>query len=159
MVGGKKNSLANSLLNALNQHNYCKYVHYLGLEEGYSRKEFWESKLPDKYWLNIGPVFKNKTINDNHVYDIFGCYLNDDTRTVCKNLASDVTKNLEYYQKALFIVTQMKSTTVASWLENQFLKEHCGDEWTVFCLSRLYNRHTMIHNKKHAWCTIEDGGD
>ena len=27
----------------------------------------------------------------------------------------------------------------------------------VFCLSHLYNRHTMIHSKKHAWCTIEDG--
>ena len=51
----------------------------------------------------------------------------------------------------------MKSTNVENWLEDQFLNEKRGDEWTVFCLSRLYNRHTMIHNKKHAWCTIKDG--
>ena len=91
-------------MNVLKPHRYCKYVHYLGIEEGYSRKEFWESKLPDKYWLNIGPVFKDKTIDDNHVYNIFGRYSNDDAKTVCKNLATDVTENLEYYQKVLFVV-------------------------------------------------------
>ena len=55
----------------------------------------------------------------------------------------------------------MKSTSVASWLEEeeQFLQEKRGDEWMVFCLSRLYNHHTMIHNKKHSWCTIEEGGN
>ena len=78
---------------------------------------------------------------------------------LCKNLAADVTENLEYYQKVLFVVTQMKSTNVASWLEEQFLQEKRGDEWTVFCLSRLYNCHTMINNKKHSWCTIEEGGN
>ena len=104
-------------------------------------------------------MFKDKTINDDHVYNIFGHYSNDDAKTVHKNLAADVTENLEYYQKALFIVMQMKSTNVASWLEEQFLQEKRGDEWTVFCLSRLYNHHTMIHNKKHSWCTIEEGGN
>ena len=145
-------------MNALNPYRYCKYVHYLGIKEGYSRKEFWERNLPDKYWLNIGPVYKDKTINDDHVYNIFGCYSNEDVKTVRKNLAADVTENLEYYQKVLFVVTQMKSTNVASWLE-QFLLEKQGDEWTVFCLSRLYNHHTMIHNKKHPWCTIKEGGN
>ena len=53
----------------------------------------------------------------------------------------------------------MKSTSVAEWLERQFLNDDRGDEWTVFCLSRLYNRHTMIHTKKHSWCTIEEGGN
>ena len=107
-----------TLMNAINHHRYCKYVHYLDLEEDYSCKEFWESKLPDKYWLNIGPMFKDKTINNDHVYHIFGHYSNNNARTIRKKLATDVTDNLEYYQKALFVVTQMKSTTVASWLEN-----------------------------------------
>ena len=80
-------------------------------------------------------------------------------KTVHKNLAADVMENLEYYQKVLFVVMQMESTSVTMWLEEQFLKESHSDEWTVFCLSMLYNRHTMIHNKKHAWCTIEEGGN
>ena len=54
---------------------------------------------------------------------------------------------------------QMKSTSVAEWLERQFLNDDHGDEWMVFCLSRLYNHHTMIHTKKHSWCTIEEGGN
>ena len=159
MVNSQDNSIARSLMNTINKHNYCKYVHYLGTEEGYSRKEFWESDLPNRYWLNIGPVFKDKTIDDDHVYTIFGRYSSDTAKTIHKNLAADVTENLEYYQQALFVVMQMKSTSVVEWLENQFLKDGRGDEWMVFCLSRLYNRHTMIHNKKHSWCTIEEGGN
>ena len=66
MASWRLNSLAGNLLNVLNKYMYCKYVHYLGVEDGYSRKEFWESNLPDKYWLNIGPMFKNKTTNDDN---------------------------------------------------------------------------------------------
>ena len=157
MATNVASSLAKSLYNALNKFQYCKYVHYLGLADGYSRQEFWNSDLLAKYWLNIGPVFKNNTIDNDHVFNIFERYSDDDAATVRRNLGADVTDNLDYYQKALFVVTQMKSNNVVNWLEDQFLNEKCGDEWTVFCLSRLYNQHTMIHNKKHSLCTIEEG--
>ena len=117
------NSLVKSLYNALNKHQYCKYVHYLRLAEGYSRQEFWDSKLPEKYWLNIGPVFKNHAIDNDHVFNIFGRSSDDEAATVRRNLAADVTDNLDYYQKAFFVITQMKSTYVENWLEDQFLNE------------------------------------
>ena len=82
-------------------------------------------------------MFKNHAIDNDHVFNIFGGYSDDDAATVRKNLAADVTENLDYYQKALFVVTQMKSTNVVDLLEDQFLNEKRGDEWTVFCLSRL----------------------
>ena len=126
-------------MNAIDKYNYCKYVHYLGTEDGYSRKEFWESDLPDKYWLNIGPVFKDKTIDEDHVYNIFRRYSSDSAKTVQKNLVADVTENLEYYERPFFVVTLMKSTSGAQWLERQFLYEDHGDEWKIFSLSRLYN--------------------
>ena len=40
-----------------------------------------------------------------------------------KNLVVDVTDNLNYYQKAFFVVAQIKSTNVVNWLEDQFLNE------------------------------------
>ena len=61
-------------------------MHDLGTEDGYSCKEFWESDLPNRYWLNIGPVFKDKTINDDHVYNIFGRYSSDSAKTVRKKI-------------------------------------------------------------------------
>ena len=81
MAESSENLIAESMMNSINKHNYCKYVHYLGIEEGYSRKEFWKSDLPNKYWLN----FKDKTIDNDHVYNIFGvlskssicCYTNE----------------------------------------------------------------------------------
>ena len=69
------------------------------------------------------------------VFEIFGRYSDDNVSTVCQNPAGDVVDNLEYYRRALFVVTQMKSTCVVFWTNGLLDKGEHADELAVFCLS------------------------
>ena len=48
----------------------------------------------------------------------------------------------------------MKETSLKDWLMRQTHRTMRGDEITVYALSKLYNRHTMIHTARKTWCTI-----
>ena len=48
----------------------------------------------------------------------------------------------------------MKELSLDEWLSKQQHKTTKGDEITIYILSHLYNRHTMIHTKKKPWFTI-----
>ena len=48
----------------------------------------------------------------------------------------------------------MKETSLEDWLNRQTHRTMRGDEITTYVLSKLYNRHTMIHTARKTWCTI-----
>ena len=95
--------------------------------------------------------------NKSAIYTIFGLYSNDSADTVCLNLLNEVTQsvnNFEFYESTGFVCLRMKELSLHEWLSKQQHKTMKGDEITVYILSHLYNRHTMIHTKKKPWFTI-----
>ena len=155
-------SISNALLTALNPHPFRKYVNYLGKEDGMSHSDFESSSLSEYYELDLSMCHIGKRLNANMLYEIFGSYSGQDGKTVRMLMLDEVTKNpgnLGYYECAGFICLTMKNLTLEEWLEQQVKSTVRGDEMSVYVLSHLFMRHTMIHTKNRAWCSILPSGN
>ena len=154
-------SIAGVLLNAMNPYPFGKYVNYLGLEDGMTRREFENSNLSDYYNLDLSHSHHRKRINNSMLYDIFGSYSNQDADTVRKIMIKEVTgdpSSLDYYGRAGFICLMMKGLTMEQWLEKQVSKNTRGDEMAVYILCHIFIRHCLIHTKNKSWCSILPSG-
>ena len=63
-------------------------------------------------------------------------------------------ENFEQYECAAYICLKMKETSLEDWLTRQTHRTMRGDKIAIYALSKLYNRHTMIHTARKTWCTI-----
>ena len=95
------------------------------------------------------------------LYGIFGQYSNQTADAVRLSMLNEVTQTKErfdFYESTGFVCLRMKELSLDEWLQQQYHKMVRGDELAAFILSKLFNRHTMIHTAKKPWCTIMPTG-
>ena len=63
--------------------------------------------------------------------------------------------NIAWYKSRANIPLSMKFVTIEKWLEAQKQRTVPGDEITVFVLSVIFRRHTIVFTKTKPWCTVE----
>ena len=93
----------------------------------------------------------------NMLYNIFGNYsqmTGDGVQLLLLREVGSSLQSFEQYECAVYICLKMKEISLEYWLTRQTHHMICGDEIAVYVLSKLYNRHTMIHTAKKTWCTI-----
>ena len=157
MAGAQAGSIAAALITAMNPHPFSRYVNYLGAEDGMTWRDFEMSVLSEYYNLDMSYCHRGKRLYPGMLYEIYGSYsgqTGDVVRDLMLNKATCSQANKDYYDRAGFICLQMKGLTFDEWLEQQVRKSSKGDEMSVYILSHLFMRHTMIHTKNKAWCSI-----
>ena len=91
------------------------------------------------------------------LYDIFGNHSQMTAGGVRLQLLQEVggsLENFKQYEQAAYICLRMKEISLEDWLTKQTQCMVRRDEISEYVLSKLYNRHTMIHTARKTWCRI-----
>ena len=79
-------SIANELLSTINQVPYKVIISALPLNVGISETLFPKTQLATKYKLDIHHWVDGSFMNPNALFEFFGLFSNDDSKTVRKNM-------------------------------------------------------------------------
>ena len=137
---------------------YKKCLCNLNDEDVISIEEFDNSELASRYWLDTKHCIagrKQNKINIQNLYEIFGSYTGHTSDEVRKMVIKEVNDNMKWYRSRANVPLSMKFVTIEKWLEAQKRRTVPGDEITVYVLSVIFRRHTIIFTKTKPWCTVE----
>ena len=71
-----------------------------------------------------------------------------------KELVKFVTNDIKHWSSVGGVFLGLRSTTIESWLEEMTEEYTKGDEFAIYILSVMHNRHTVIYTSHRSWCTI-----
>ena len=150
------NTITEELLHAIRLCDYCEYVTKLHKHEHFCPpKEFRESPYSQYYDLDTKICYIDRCINQNHVYDLFGDYSGLEAHKVKQFMLDEISKNYNWYSSHGRVILNFTNRDLSGWLEYHGKSNNVhADEICVYSLSHLYDRHTVIFNKNHPWCTI-----
>ena len=157
----KKKNIIEEIMDTVNRVAYRKCLRSINDSDIVSIEEFDKSDLAKDYWLDTSKCIsgrKQNKINNQNIYDVFGDYSNHSSDEVCKFAIKEVTDNQAWYRSRCTVALSMKFTTIEDWLKEQKKHSSPGDEISLFALSVIYRRHTIVFMKSQPWCTVEISG-
>ena len=149
------------LLNVTNM-EFASYASYISESDAVDVNDFPHSELYQRYWLDTSNCVKeyrrkNKSVkrmvNKSNIFDTFAHYCTLDTIELRKLIKEELTENIAWYEETSCICLRMKGLSLKAWKHNQELRSVAGDELTVFVLSVIFCKHTMIYTKTKPWTT------
>ena len=141
---------------------FASYASYISESDAVDVNEFPHSELYKRYWLDTSNCVmeyqrKNKSVkrmvNKSNIIDTFARYCTLSTSELRKLIKEELTENLAWYEETFSICLRMKGLSLKVWKKNQELRSVSGDELTVFVLSVIFRKHTMIYTKTKPWTT------
>ena len=73
-------------------------------------------------------------------------------------MVRQVKDNIGWYKDRSSVVLQMIDHEISNWINYMRRKGSRGNEIALYILSKLYDRHTVVLGRGHAWCTIRPTG-
>ena len=122
--------------------------------------EFKDSEWGAFYDLDMWICYTDRRINKNHMYDIFEDFSGTDGEEAKLTMLTEVGDNYDWYESRGRVVLNMQSRDLIGWLKYHLNnKTACADELSIYTLSHIYDRHTVILGRGQPWCTIRPTGD
>ena len=147
-------SVASELYSELSPYKFCRHISCLTKQDYLSLAKFHKSELGQRYWIDIRNVYKNHSINANHLYEYFGAF-SDHTSSEVREILSNLTDvNEKFYWSVGFVVLDMHGTSYKTWMESVGDETAYADELVLYSLCKLYDRHTMVYCNGRNWSTI-----
>ena len=153
-------SIANELLSTINQVPYKVIISALPSNIGISETLFPKTQLASKYKLDIHCWVDGSFMNPNALFEFFGMFSNDDSKTVRKNMLKYLGLHKKNGWKTCntlknsWIVLHMKELTAQEWADSMKKSDTAGDEIALHVLCRMYNHHCMVYTKMNIWTTV-----
>ena len=116
---------------------YRQAVEYLG-------PEFATRDDHARWQIDTSLTFRGKrckTLNPNLLFSIFGRYSGDEPRVVRALMIKWIKENRQAFDKATFIGMIGKDIEFDIWLLNMESPRTIGDEFALYALCKLFNRH------------------
>ena len=141
---------------------FASYASYISESDAVDVNDFPHSELYKRYWLDTSNCVmeyqrKNKSVkrmvNKSNIIDTFARYCTLSTCELRTLIKQELTENLAWYEETFSICLRMKGLSLKVWKKNQELRCVAGDELTVFVLSVIFRKHTMIYTKTRPWTT------
>ena len=158
----RKLSMADELLFNVSNIKYTNYCSYISESDSVEVNEFPQSALYLRYWLDTSICISEyervnkpvkRVINKSVILDTFAQYSTYSTAELRKMIKKEVETNWAWYEEVFGICLRMRMTPMKKWLHNQSLKSVPGDEMTIFVLSVIFRRHTIVYTKTRPWTT------
>ena len=102
-------------------------------------------------------LFKNKvvdtaTVRDGHlIYELYGD--GEEGEIVKEQVQTWICDNWQDVTRAVSTTLRAKETSFGSWFRSSE-ENRSPDELIVYCLSKMFKKHTVILNKSFAWSTL-----
>ena len=154
-------SLAAELLGSLQIYEYRKCIPFISPGSGISWAEFATREDHDRWQIDTSLTFKGKrceTLNPNLLFSIFGRYNGDEPQIVRALMIKWIKENRESFDKATFIGMIGKDIEFDIWLLNMESPCTIGDEFTLYTLCKLFNRHARVLTRGSTWHTVSIEG-
>ena len=162
MAVTRRMKIVEELLFNVKNMEFASYASYISESDAVDVNEFPHSELYKRYWLDTSNCVmeyqrKNKSVkrmvNKSNIIDTFARYCTLSTSELRKLIKEELTENLAWYEETFSICLRMKGLSLKVWKKNQELRSVSGDELTVFVLSVIFRKHTMIYTKTKPWTT------
>ena len=110
------------------------------------------------YWhVDTSLTFRGKrckTLNPDFLFSVFSRYSGDEPQIVCALMIKWILENCEQFDKATFIGMAGKDIELDQWLIDMESPRTIGDEFALFALCKLFNRHARVLNRGKTWYSI-----
>ena len=153
-------SIASELLLTINQVPYKVIISALPSNVGISETLFPKTQLATKYKLDIHRWVDGSFMNPNALFEYFGLFSNEDSKTVRKNMLKYLGLHKKNGWKMCntlknsWIALHMKGLTAQEWADSMKKGDTAGDEIALHVLCRMYNCHCMVYTKMNIWSTV-----
>ena len=155
-------SMADELLFNVSNIKYNSYCSYISESDAVEVNEFPQSALYLRHWLDTSICISEyervnkpvkRVINKSVILDTFAQYSTYSTAELRKMIKKEIETNWAWYEELFGICLRMRMTPMKKWLHNQSLKSVAGDEMTIFVMSVIFRRHTIVYTKTRPWTT------
>ena len=153
-----KMSLASELLHHVKKHDYNIVVPYLNPDTALSPQDMRQLKKimrqsgkyveMDKFYTRFGNE------KPDAIFEVFGNYCGKNGREVQEMMIDYAYKNRKTIEAEFQNALSAKSKDIGWWVIRQTSKKRAGDELTVYLLSKMFDRHSLIYTLKELWCTF-----
>ena len=153
--------LAAELLGSLQVYDYRKCIPYISIGSGISRAEYETRDDYNRWQIDTSLTFRGKkckTLNPDMLFSIFGRYSGDEPKVVRALMIKWIKDNHEAFDKATFIGMIGKDLDLDSWLLNMESTCTVGDEFALYALCKLFNRHARVITRGNTWHTVSVEG-
>ena len=153
--------LAAELLGSLQVYEYRKCIPYISIGSGISRAEYETREDYSRWQIDTSLTFRGKkckTLNPDMLFTIFGRYSGDEPKVVRALMIKWIKDNHEAFDKATFIGMIGKDLDLDIWLLNMESTRTVGDEFALYALCKLFNRHARVITRGNTWHTVSVEG-
>ena len=126
-----------------------------------SRADFSTRDNYNRWQVDMSLTFRGKhckTLNPDFLFNIFSRYSGDEPQTVRALMIKWIHENHEQFDKATFIGMAGKDLKLDQWLIDMESPRTIGDEFALFALCKLFNRHARVLNRGKTWHTVSIEG-
>ena len=150
-----ENQIAKELMSIISSFLYRRYVQCISSRDAVTPEDFAKKQLSQEYWIDQRRRYRGKLINSDYLFEHFGLFSSEDGWTVRKQMVGLVKHESNLYESVGRVVLNMRGCGIDDWLEELEDPNNPPDELMLYCLSRTYNRHTLVICKSRNWSTIE----
>ena len=157
MVG----SFAAKLLGSLQTYEYSKCIPYISPGSGIPHAQFATRDDHNRWQIDTSLTFKGKrckTLDPDLLFSIFGRYIGDEPHMVRVLMIKWINNNRQAFDKATFIGMIRKDVEFDTWLLNMESPRTIGDEFALYVLCKLFNRHARVLTMDNTWYTVSIEG-
>ena len=151
-------SMASELLNRVKKHNYNVVVPYLDPDTALNPRDVRSLKNimrqsgkhveTDKFYNRVG------TEKPDALFEVFGNYCGKNGTEVREMMIDYAYRNRRSLEAEFRNALSVKAKDFGWWILRQTNKKRSGDELTVYLLSKMFDRHSLIYTLKEPWCTF-----
>ena len=114
-----------------------------------------------RWQIDTSLTFRGKwytTLNLNLLFSIFSRYSGDEPHVVRALMIKWIKENRQAFDKATFIGMIGKDIEFDIWLLNMESPRTIGDEFALYALCKLFNRHARVLTRGNTWHTVSVEG-
>ena len=88
------------------------------------------------------------------IFKLFGQFLGKSGNEVCEDLLVWISENKTDVQTCVKIVLDHKGYNLSYWMTKMSHIQTLADDIAIYCLTRMYKRHVIIHTSRFPWSTL-----
>ena len=150
-------SIASELLQNLDRFPYKVNIDDFGEDNHIDPEDLkrLRTSIRDQFWVDTRPFQTRRgNIIPTGVFSIFGKFNNTPPETVKNELHDWVEDCQDEYTLLLGNILHSKQWSFDRWSVNLKLRSKPADAGGLYCINRMYHRHTIVYHKNGFWSTI-----
>ena len=152
-----QNSIANELLQTISDAKFTQVLCLLNPEFALTVNHFKRSKdiAHNNYWIDTQKcITKSGKPIASGIFDIFGRFESHLASERRDEMIECALENKEELGETARIVLRQLDMSLMYWINRMQKETTPADELTLYCLSKVHNRHVKVYTSSYCWTTL-----